>query len=360
MSLPLYLLACFLPPLVTAGPVMSRAISGPVITENFPDPSFIDIGANVQPRYVAFATNNGQQNIPVATSNDFESWEVQHGYDALPFPGAWTNGQVSQVWAPDVNALDDGSYIMYYSARISDGSAHCVGAATSQQPAGPFIPQLNPIACPVSIGGAIDASGFQDVDGKRYVLWKVDGNSINQRTPIMIQQVAADGFTPVGDSVEILNNDPSTDGPLVEAPSLAVIDGIYFLFFSSNYFTTAQYDVSFAVSRNGPLNGGAHYTKAQDPLLETGYNTLGGLYAPGGLSVGSGPDNHMVVFMADQGNDARVRQMYVGTLSVDANAGTVSLYGRSDRFTFNNKSKRSEGSKPALKSDDRKFYKADR
>src|ERR1700722_6658513 len=74
---------------------------------------------------------------------------------------------------------DDGSFVMYYADEIvGDPAHHCVGVATSQTILGPYKPQDTSFACPIDQGGAIDADGFQDVDGKRYVVYKVDGNSI--------------------------------------------------------------------------------------------------------------------------------------------------------------------------------------
>ena len=75
-------------------PFHKRAFSnGPVITENFPDPGLISVGDT----YYAFATNNGQQNVPVASSGDFVTWTVT-SLDALPNVPSWSSGV---VWAPD-------------------------------------------------------------------------------------------------------------------------------------------------------------------------------------------------------------------------------------------------------------------
>lgn len=91
--------AALLPFLVSpsiAAPLSKRSIAGPVIQVNFPDPSIIQVGST----YYAFATNNGAQHIPYASSTDFNSWTVATGQDALPSVGAWSNG--NNVWAPDV------------------------------------------------------------------------------------------------------------------------------------------------------------------------------------------------------------------------------------------------------------------
>ena len=149
-------------------------------------------------------------------------------------------------------------------------------------------------------GGAIDPDGFHDLStNKRYVVYKTDGNSIGHGgtcsnsvapivpTPLMLQEVGPDGISLVGDAVQILDRD-NLDGPLIEAPSLHRSDeGIYFLFFSSNCFTTPKYDVSYATATNiwGP------YTKSGRPLLIT---SDAGLVGPGGLDIIKGGD--LVVF----------------------------------------------------------------
>ena len=75
-------------------PLAKRSFSnGPVITSNFPDPGLISVGDT----YYAFATTNGQQNIPIASSPDFVTWSVT-GQDALPDIPAWSSGA---TWAPD-------------------------------------------------------------------------------------------------------------------------------------------------------------------------------------------------------------------------------------------------------------------
>lgn len=68
---------------------------------------------------------------------------------------------------------------MYYSASTTqDASKHCVGAATSTNVLGPYTPVGDAaLFCDLSVGGAIDAAGFND-DGQRYVVYKVDGNSL--------------------------------------------------------------------------------------------------------------------------------------------------------------------------------------
>jgi len=179
---------------------------------------------------------------------------------------------------------------MYYSGdAASDSPHHCVGTAIADAPTGPYVPSDTPLSCRLDQGGSIDPSGFLDSDGTRYVVFKVDGNSIGHGgdcnnmvdpivpTPIMLQQVEADGVTPVGDAVQIFDRD-ADDGPLVEAPNLILQGDTYFLFYSSYCFTDPQYSVKYATASSitGP------YTRSGVQLVQTGQY---GLTSPGGATV---------------------------------------------------------------------------
>ena len=219
---------------------------------------------------------------------------------------------------------DDGTFVMYYSARHANATKfHCVSAATSKNVTGPYTPLPNPLICPLTQGGAIDPDGFRDVDGSRYIVYKVDGNSLNpitkttNPTPLMLQQVNEDdGYTLVGSPTQLLDRGPQ-DGPLIEAPSLmraADLTGkipVYVLFYSSNVFTTKHYDVAYATSTNG-IKG--PFTKSIQPLLSTGDNN-GTLFGPGGMDVGVG--GQKVVFHSGYDGGSIVRQLWTGEIAVN-------------------------------------------
>lgn len=179
---------------------------------------------------------------------------------------------------------DDGTYLMYFSAPPSqDPSTHCIGTARSATVRGPYKPDPIPFDCSLALGGSIDAAGFLDTDGLRYVTWKIDSNSLGHgglcknsvapivSTPIMIQQVGADGATKIGLPATLIVNDLA-DGPLVEAPSMIKVGSTYILFFSSNCYSSPLYDVSYAYSQSPTDN----FTKASAPLLVTGDQGLTG------------------------------------------------------------------------------------
>lgn len=213
---------------------------------------------------------------------------------------------------------------MYYAAPVPDDSSkHCVGAATSTSIIGPYEPQDEPFACPLKDGGAIDASGFLDPkSGNLYVVYKIDGNSMNEGggpcngnpnpdgslhpTPIMLQQVSkADGIKKIGDPVQILDRSEA-DGPLVEAPSLFYNNesALYFLTFSSNCYATELYDISFAYSTC--LEDA--FVKSKYPLMTT---QSVGVSAPGGADMsddGKYALYHGTVGRKEDGNP--IRYMY--------------------------------------------------
>ena len=212
---------------------------------------------------------------------------------------------------------------MYYSGDTASNPAeHCVGAATSSTVEGPYTAQSSPLICPLSQGGAIDPAGFLDSDGIYYIVYKVDGNSLGHGgacsndvapivpTPIMLQQVEDDLLTLVGDPVQILTND-AQDGPDVEAPCLVRSSGgVYFLFYSSNCYTTPNYTVRYATASSitGP------YTR-HTPLLATGDF---GLTAPGGATVG--PKGVYMVFHA---NCPAGRCLHTGQISLSGTTATI-------------------------------------
>ncbi|VDC05883.1 unnamed protein product [Peniophora sp. CBMAI 1063] len=315
-------LLALVPLSVSAAALSKRSIDGPVITANFPDPAILTVNGT----YFVFSTTSAGKHVPVQTSTDFVNWKPLA--DALPTVGAWSNGH--NVWAPDVIQLGTDSFLMYYAAETaSSPNKHCVSAATSSSPAGPYTPIADVLACPVSAGGAIDPAAFIDTDGSLYLAWKVDGNSVGHGgncgnsvapivpTPIMIQKMTPNGTAfAAGSSAKQILDRSDADGPLVEAPSLVEKDGTYVLFFSSNCYSGSLYDVSYATAPSvlGP------YTKSATPLLKTG-SPYAQLYAPGGLDINRA--GTQAVFHADFNKTASVRQMYTAAVTISGTTVTI-------------------------------------
>lgn len=113
------------------------------------------------------------------------------------------------------------------------GARRCAGVATADHPQGPFNVTDEPFICDDEGGGIIDPVQFND--GKnRWIIWKVDGNSLGGKTtctdghrsgeykptPIRIQRVSRDGMTLEGDPKTILNHNGEADDGLIEGPAM--------------------------------------------------------------------------------------------------------------------------------------------
>lgn len=263
--------------MVLGGSLPSGAQARPqpylAIDQDFPDPALLPVAG----RYWLYSTNSGVGNLPVASASSAYGTYRIHG-DGLPVLGAWASPGFT--WAPDVTALDDGSYLVYYTARHTESGRQCVGAARSADPGGPFEPiGTEPLYCPVDEGGAIDAAAFVDADGDRYVTWKNDGNAIGLPTHLYIQQVEDDGVTPIGDPIKALTNDPNTEGGLIEAPYLVQHNRRYYLFYSYGSWQNETYTTGYAVAEklDGP------WVRAAQPLMTT-QSMKGTVIGPGGAS----------------------------------------------------------------------------
>ncbi|RKU45045.1 hypothetical protein DL546_006085 [Coniochaeta pulveracea] len=282
----------------------STATRVPVLRLNFPDPSVLQ---DEDGTWYAFATAGNGKQIQAATAPSSSGPWAYVDRHVLPDPGSWTTGQ--HTWAPDVSRLGQGRYVMYYSGQQrptedTNGSPrsphYCLGVATASSALGPYIPMEKPWFCAEDKGGIIDPSGFHDpLTGRRYVIYKIDGNSIGHGgscgngetphvpTPIMIVEVdSEDGVTILGDPIQILDRDEA-DGPLVEAPSLAYLEasdgeGRYVLFYSSHCWFEGSYDINYATANSVD---GPYRKSGYNPLMATGDL---GLTAPGGATVVEG------------------------------------------------------------------------
>ncbi|KAL2148817.1 hypothetical protein VTH82DRAFT_1964 [Thermothelomyces myriococcoides] len=292
------------------------------------------------------------RNIQAASAPHPEGpWTYLASADPLPSAGAWAlSGPEAQVWAPSVARLNGSAYVLYYAALLAPGYAagrrgngagtdgnnhnnnnasssssssssprvHCIGAATSTtaSPLGPYRPQPEPLICPTADGGAIDPAAFTDpATGRRYVVYKVDGNALghggecnngvspSRRTPLMLQEIEEEKgvIRPVGPAVEMLDRDADVDGPLVEAPDLLYWDGDggsgkYVLFYSNHCWDGPGYSVNYAVAEGnitGPytrMAGGNDNSGSGSGTALIGTGDPFSVTAPGGAATVPGGD----------------------------------------------------------------------
>jgi beta-xylosidase len=307
--------------------------SKPVIPGIFPDPSIIQVGKT----WYAFATNaRGETkdhvgpNVQISTSPDGKKWTSPDGkQDALPHPGCWVNKGAAKtngpdVWAPHVVELPnprgfhDSQFVMYYAAEAKGSNRHCIGAAVSTNIEGPYLARAEALVCPPGKESATDPAGFQDKDGKLYVVYRTDGPS----TPIMMQGLRDDGVTPEGVPKQILARDAG-DAPLIQAPSLVLYENVYYLFFSEQCnFQDSNWRTSYATSQAlfGP------YKKFAQPLIAPGGTY--GLVSPGSAMIATEAMNtsdpkQKLFKMAFHAWVEGKRSMFIGDVTL--NKGTASF-----------------------------------
>ena len=225
---------------VTHGQRSAR--ENPALAGDYPDPSVIRVGGN----YWAVATSSewGPE-FPILHSRDLVNWEVVGAvFQKRP---AWS---VGNYWAPEIS-YDRGTYFVYYVARKSGGSL-CVAVAVSSKAIGPY-QDHGPLVC--QDAGSIDPAPVNDERGVRYLLWKEDGNSRNQPTPIWAQQLSADGTKLVGERRELIRNDAAWEAQLVEGPFVLRRGDWFYMFYSGNACCGRECNYALGVARSRNLLG---------------------------------------------------------------------------------------------------------
>ncbi len=251
--------------------------ANPVFDQNFPDPFVLESGGT----FYAYATNGEHGNMPVLTSSDLVDWELAG--DSMPDVAPWS--EPGKHWAPEIIESEPGRFLAYYTARDPGLDLQCLGVAEAADPLGPFTDTASePLVCQTDEGGSIDASPFVDVDGTPYLLWKNDGNHVDQQSWIYAQELAPDGLSLVGDRHQLITHDQDWEGHLVEGASVWVHEGRYYMFYSANGYYSEEYGVGYAVADSvlGP------WTKPSDaPLMSSN-------------EVAAGPGHGMVLEVNDR------------------------------------------------------------
>jgi beta-xylosidase len=199
---------------------MIRTYENPVYPGDFPDPSLIRAGNN---EFWATATSTEwAPQFPILHSRDLVNWE--HVAAVFPDPPHWAAGK---FWAPEISYYN-GTYFVYYVAEDRSGCLN-VAVATATHVTGPYTDHGPLIG---QNDGSIDPTPVTGEDGKRYLIWKEDGNSRNRPTLIWIQQLDEPGTELVGERREIMRNDVPWERNVVEGPSVIRRDGYFYLFYS--------------------------------------------------------------------------------------------------------------------------------
>jgi len=220
----------------------SPSYTNPVMPGDFPDPSVIRAGRD----YWATATSSQWAPIfPLMHSTDLMNWELRGAVFQTAPP--WSAGS---YWAPEIS-MDGGRFFVYYTARKKAGPL-CVAVADAGRPQGPYTDR-GPLVCQEA--GSIDAAPVRDENGRRYLVWKEDGNSRKLPTPLWAQPLSDDGLKLIGEKIEILRNEAPWEAHLVEGPYLLRRGDWFYMFYSADACCGRRCNYKLGVARARKLLG---------------------------------------------------------------------------------------------------------
>lgn len=163
----------------------------------------------------------------IARTRDWSTWEYLGTiFDETNRPD-WAEDSAG-LWAPDIRYID-GRYVLYFTVtdtRLNPGQDSAIGVATSQDPAGPWVPSDEPIVSPRPDGGGgffwtFDPAGFTSTDGRQWLYYGSYFGGVH------VSEVSADGLTPIGEPTQVAAWDRYEGAYVVEH------EGWYYLMGSS-------------------------------------------------------------------------------------------------------------------------------
>lgn len=285
-----------------------------VVAENFADPGFGKFTTKAQgTKYYLYATGGA---FKVARSSS-----VMSGYSivgrAMPEKPAWVRDTDRDQWAPHVfqtsRTAGAEKFTLYFTARRKGDGKHCIGAAYSDLPTGPFTPAANPLACPPSgFAEAIDSVGYVSRGGDRYVVYKVGVYSPARRFRIMALRVnnergvyRASGATP-----RVVLSERQIGTVVAEAPDLVhTPNGRVHLFVSRYTYSKCDYSTQVWSGDSIFSLGMPRWVRGMGP--ETGDRFCG----PGGAEIIRDGSRMFMAFHARVQADPLIRHAFVGEVT---------------------------------------------
>ncbi|MFB2118115.1 glycoside hydrolase family 43 protein [Parapedobacter sp. 2B3] len=224
--------------------VETIAIVNPVLPGDHPDPTVIKIGDT----YWASATSNEWAPLfPIYKSTDLVNWkQVSYAFADLP---QWAR---NNFWAPELAYDEEQNKVyLYYTARDKSTGRLAVAVASAPSPEGPYTDHGPLVSQEL---GSIDAYEVRDGD-KIYLLWKEDGNSKGQPTPMWAQEINPERTAMVGEMHELFTNDAEWEGRLVEGISVFKHNDYYYATYSAGACCEVTCNYKTGVARAKQLLG---------------------------------------------------------------------------------------------------------
>jgi len=270
------------PPPPPLQPAPGGAAAAPLDPKDAPDPSVTPVDPSwCEPGatqcYYAYTTQAYLTIAPVWRSSDLVHWSLDTDYDgagsAMPVLAPWV--EWGHNWAPSVverpNNPESSRWVMWYTARDKASGKQCLGVATAPRPAGPFVDtSTKPAYCQLSEGGTIDPSVFTNFDGTLWLYYKSESPA-----RLWVARLLPDGITINPGSESWLLSGESPDAPVIEAPTMVLVNGQAYLFYSTDDWWTANYRVG--VARCDTFLGPCHRMYSTAVL-----SSRGSMVGPGG------------------------------------------------------------------------------
>jgi xylan 1,4-beta-xylosidase len=237
--------SCWLAVLFCVGGATVRAdvlYQNPVLAGDHPDPSIIRVGKDY---WASCTTSAWGPMFPLLHSTDLVNWEETGS--VLPHRPDWA---VGDFWAPEISEYQ-GKFFVYYVGRQKDGRL-AVAVAIADHPGGPYTDHGPIIA---QEDGSIDPAPVVDTNGQRYLIWKEDGNSRGRITPIWAQRLNDEGTKLVDEPHQLIYNDASWEGGVVEGPYILRRNGWFYLFYSGSACCGKGCSYALGVARSHTLFG---------------------------------------------------------------------------------------------------------
>ena len=202
--------------------------------------------------YYLYATND-PDGYSASTSTDLVHWtnvgRVAYKDDLIG--DYW-------FWAPEVYKYD-GRYYMFYSAQEH------LGIAVADSPTGPFVGISDE---PLFEFNSIDGHVFFDDDGRKYLYFSAWGENMGQG--LFVCELNDDLTGVKRETLKQLSRPQGWEGPVNEGPYMLKHNGIYYLTYSGEGYTSKNYGVAYMTSSSptGPFTrAGEHPILKSDTFL---------------------------------------------------------------------------------------------
>ena len=205
-------------------------------------------------KYYLYATNNGAVGYDTSVSTDLVHWTPLGNVAKKPD----IYGE-SDFWAPEVYNYN-GRYYLFYST-----DRH-LAVATADSPAGPFSRTKDGYLFDFE---AIDGNVFFDDDGRIYLYFSRITDTGQQ---LWGCEMNSDLISAKDETLTLLSSPEGWEERINEGPFMLNHNGVYYLTYSGDGFTSVNYGVGYLTSRS-PL--GCFVKNPANPILKHTSNILG-------------------------------------------------------------------------------------